>query len=463
MFSTTAGSKGNNPLPPPPPRSRSGRPPRHPSSSTNEVAPRRRERDQHHIPISNVIRVMRQILPASAKITDDAKETIQECISKFIAHISEEANKIRTEELRKVVTADDIVAAMSKKGFEYYADVLSTYLYRYREAEGKDDFTRVLRMRLSRPIVVGPDAGKVPPPVMADPYFYPHHGVSIGGGGGGHGQYVNQGYAPGTGGGHDGYGMAVIGGGDEFVNHVYGNTIDSTMMNFDAGSSSYGSTVNSTMMNFDAGSSSYGSTVNGTMMNFHVGSSCNNIGGGCNEYDGHWYGETGIGGGHSEYAGQGYDSTINPMMNPNFVGSYNNNDFGGGRGIYDDHRYGVSNIGGNADHGYGMVDISGGHGESVNQRYGDGVAGIGGASGQYADRGYGVDIGGGGGVGEIVDQGYASTINNTMMNDFSVLESSSYNYIDNNVLLEYNDVFDGLLAPNSTQNVESIDVLQVMK
>uniref|UniRef100_A0A803LQ78 Transcription factor CBF/NF-Y/archaeal histone domain-containing protein n=1 Tax=Chenopodium quinoa TaxID=63459 RepID=A0A803LQ78_CHEQI len=471
-----------------------GRPPLHPSSLTNAAAPRRRREQDQHIPISNIIRVMRQILPASANICDEAKETIQECISKFINHITEEANKIRSEEQRKVLTADDIVAAMFKKRFESYADLLSTYLYRYREAEGKDDFIQVLRLRLLRP-----DAGMVPPPVMADPYFYPHDvgtvnstmtnfdaGSSSFGstfnslmpnfdaGSSSFGSTFNS-TMPNFDAGSSSFGSTVNStmtnfdagssscgstvnstmmnfdaesfgstfnstmtkfdvGSSSFGSTVnstmtnfdagsssYGSTVNSTMTNFDAGSSSFGKTVNSTMTNFDAGSSSFGSTFNSTMMNFDAGSSCNSIGGGCNEYDGHWYGVTGIGGGRrSEYTGQGYDSTINPMMT-NFVGSYNNN-FGGytGQG-YDSTINPMADI----DGGHGMVDISGCHGESVNQRYGDGLVVIGGGSGQYADHGYGVDIGGGG-AGENVDQGYASTTNNSMMS-FGVLEIANQN------------------------------------
>ncbi|XP_021731357.1 nuclear transcription factor Y subunit B-6-like [Chenopodium quinoa] len=179
-------STTNNP-PPPPPRRRAGRPPLHPSSTNNH-------REQEYIPIANVIRVMRQVLPSNGQITDEAKETIQECISKFINYVSKEANEIRKVEQRKVISANDLVAAMSRLKLGHYAEPLLTYLNRYREVEGTDDFIQALRMRLFRPIAVRPGVAIVPPPVMADPYFNPHEGVGIGGDGGGRDGGVGQGH-----------------------------------------------------------------------------------------------------------------------------------------------------------------------------------------------------------------------------------------------------------------------------
>uniref|UniRef100_A0A803MBA6 Transcription factor CBF/NF-Y/archaeal histone domain-containing protein n=1 Tax=Chenopodium quinoa TaxID=63459 RepID=A0A803MBA6_CHEQI len=90
---------------------------------------------------------MRQVLPSNGQITDEAKETIQECISKFINYVSKEANEIRKVEQRKVISANDLVAAMSRLKLGHYAEPLLTYLNRYREVEGTDDFIQALRMR----------------------------------------------------------------------------------------------------------------------------------------------------------------------------------------------------------------------------------------------------------------------------------------------------------------------------
>ncbi|KAK3432248.1 hypothetical protein EUGRSUZ_E03857 [Eucalyptus grandis] len=94
-----------------------------------------REQDRF-MPIANVIRIMRKILPPHAKISDDAKETIQECVSEYISFITGEANDRCQREQRKTITAEDVLWAMSKLGFDDYIEPLTIYLHRYREIEG---------------------------------------------------------------------------------------------------------------------------------------------------------------------------------------------------------------------------------------------------------------------------------------------------------------------------------------
>ncbi|CAN1193999.1 Nuclear transcription factor Y subunit B-9 [Linum perenne] len=88
------------------------------------------------MPVANIIRIMRRILPPNAKISDDAKETIQECVSEYISFVTGEANERCQREHRKTVTADDLLWAMGKLGFDNYVDPLSSFLTRYRESEG---------------------------------------------------------------------------------------------------------------------------------------------------------------------------------------------------------------------------------------------------------------------------------------------------------------------------------------
>ncbi|KAK7310332.1 hypothetical protein RJT34_07785 [Clitoria ternatea] len=95
-----------------------------------------REQNQY-MPIANVIRVMRRILPSHAKISDDAKETIQECVSEYISFITAEANERCQREQRKTVTAEDVLWAMGKLGFDDYVHPLAVYLQRYRHCEGE--------------------------------------------------------------------------------------------------------------------------------------------------------------------------------------------------------------------------------------------------------------------------------------------------------------------------------------
>ncbi|KAI3718584.1 hypothetical protein L6452_19461 [Arctium lappa] len=104
-----------------------------PSTDDNECTVREQDR---FMPIANVIRIMRKILPPHAKISDDAKETIQECVSEYISFVTGEANDRCQREQRKTITAEDVLWAMSKLGFDDYIEPLTVYLHRYREFDG---------------------------------------------------------------------------------------------------------------------------------------------------------------------------------------------------------------------------------------------------------------------------------------------------------------------------------------
>ncbi|KAL2238960.1 nuclear transcription factor Y subunit B-5-like [Sesamum indicum] len=89
------------------------------------------------LPIANVGRIMKQILPPNAKVSKEAKETMQECVSEFISFVTGEASEKCHKEKRKTVNGDDICWALGNLGFDDYAESLKRYLIRYREAEGE--------------------------------------------------------------------------------------------------------------------------------------------------------------------------------------------------------------------------------------------------------------------------------------------------------------------------------------
>ncbi|KAA8549186.1 hypothetical protein F0562_000870 [Nyssa sinensis] len=76
------------------------------------------------LPIANVGRIMKQILPPNAKISKEAKETMQECVSEFISFVTEEASDKCHKEKRKTVNGGDICWALGTLGFDDYADQL---------------------------------------------------------------------------------------------------------------------------------------------------------------------------------------------------------------------------------------------------------------------------------------------------------------------------------------------------
>ncbi|XP_006354714.1 nuclear transcription factor Y subunit B-3-like [Solanum tuberosum] len=89
------------------------------------------------LPIANVSRIMKKSLPANAKISKEAKETVQECVSEFISFITGEASDKCQREKRKTINGDDLLWAMTTLGFENYVGPLKGYLNKYRESEGE--------------------------------------------------------------------------------------------------------------------------------------------------------------------------------------------------------------------------------------------------------------------------------------------------------------------------------------
>ncbi|KAK8710062.1 hypothetical protein V6N13_145404 [Hibiscus sabdariffa] len=89
------------------------------------------------LPIANVGRIMKKVIPSNGKISKDAKETVQECVSEFISFVTGEASDKCQREKRKTINGDDIIWAITTLGFEEYVGPLKLYLSKYREIEGE--------------------------------------------------------------------------------------------------------------------------------------------------------------------------------------------------------------------------------------------------------------------------------------------------------------------------------------
>lgn len=99
---------------------------------TEETQGDPREQDRF-LPIANISRIMKKALPPSAKISKDAKECVQECVSEFISFITSEACEKCLSERRKTISGDDLMYAMNTLGFDKYIEPLRVYLQRYRD------------------------------------------------------------------------------------------------------------------------------------------------------------------------------------------------------------------------------------------------------------------------------------------------------------------------------------------
>jgi len=91
-----------------------------------------REQDRF-LPIANVSRIMKAAVPSTAKISKEAKECVQECVSEFISFITSEAAEKCQMEKRKTIGGEDILYAMMTLGFDNYAEALKIHLAKLRQ------------------------------------------------------------------------------------------------------------------------------------------------------------------------------------------------------------------------------------------------------------------------------------------------------------------------------------------
>lgn len=91
-----------------------------------------REQDRF-LPTANIARIMKRNLPRNAKISKEAKEIVQECVSEFICFITSEASDKCQHDKRKTINGNDLIWSLDSLGFENYVDSLKLYLAKYRE------------------------------------------------------------------------------------------------------------------------------------------------------------------------------------------------------------------------------------------------------------------------------------------------------------------------------------------
>lgn len=108
-----------------------------------------REQDKW-LPIANVSRIMKSALPVSAKISKEAKECMQECVSEFVSFVTSEASEKCIQERRKTVNGEDVLFALASLGFENYAEVLKIYLAKYRVKQNEKMEVRAAMRRRAR-------------------------------------------------------------------------------------------------------------------------------------------------------------------------------------------------------------------------------------------------------------------------------------------------------------------------
>ncbi|KAI3794548.1 hypothetical protein L1987_37180 [Smallanthus sonchifolius] len=101
------------------------------SPSSGNISDGSTKDQERLLPIANVGRIMKKSLPANAKISKEAKETVQVCVSEFISFITGEASDKCQREKRKTINGEDLLWAMTTLGFQNYVGSLKSYLNKY--------------------------------------------------------------------------------------------------------------------------------------------------------------------------------------------------------------------------------------------------------------------------------------------------------------------------------------------
>jgi histone H3/H4 len=101
----------------------------------DDIPKKKQNEIDRYLPIANIGRIIKNNLPKEVKLSKDAKETFQACVSEFISFITSEASDRCSDEKRKTINGDDILYAMNNLGFEHYTSILKEYLEKYKESQ----------------------------------------------------------------------------------------------------------------------------------------------------------------------------------------------------------------------------------------------------------------------------------------------------------------------------------------
>lgn len=85
------------------------------------------------LPMTNLVRLMRQAIPKHAKISSRAKDLTHDCALEFVGFLAGEAVEQATAQRRRTIAPEDFTCAFQTLGFDDYVKPMTTYISRYRE------------------------------------------------------------------------------------------------------------------------------------------------------------------------------------------------------------------------------------------------------------------------------------------------------------------------------------------
>ena len=85
------------------------------------------------LPMANLVRLMRQVIPKGVKVSAGAKHLTHDCAVEFVGFVAGEASEQAREQHRRIVSPEDFTRAFQTLGLDDYVEPMSTYIRRYRE------------------------------------------------------------------------------------------------------------------------------------------------------------------------------------------------------------------------------------------------------------------------------------------------------------------------------------------
>ncbi|KAG8072208.1 hypothetical protein GUJ93_ZPchr0006g46021 [Zizania palustris] len=91
--------------------------------------------NNNKLPIANLVRLMKKVIPGNAKIEGKAKVLAHDCAVEFVGFVGDEASEKTKVEHRRTIAPEDYVSSLHTLGFDNYAEPMANYIHGYREFE----------------------------------------------------------------------------------------------------------------------------------------------------------------------------------------------------------------------------------------------------------------------------------------------------------------------------------------
>jgi DNA polymerase epsilon subunit 3 len=93
--------------------------------------------DSISLPLSSIVKVLKEALPAHVSVSKDVKVSLQRASALFVLYVTNTANQLAKQGKRSTLTADDIMAALEELEFDPLLEPLQEFLEKWRKQHEK--------------------------------------------------------------------------------------------------------------------------------------------------------------------------------------------------------------------------------------------------------------------------------------------------------------------------------------